>query len=185
MNCKTPKLIRRGAFFTAIVLAMLGMHQTGSTASMDPAAKWAWSANAGWINFNPPVGGDVAVCGDHLEGYIWSENVGWIHLGTHTGGSPYTYANSDATNYGVNRDQGGRLTGYAWGANVGWINFRPHQRRGDHRPRDRGLFRLRLGGKRGLDQPQRRQWSHGLRGGHRFSPNLSAPGPEAVVKTSY
>ena len=121
----TPKLIGRGALFAAVVLAMLGMCQIGSAASMDPTAKWSWSTNAGWINFNPTVGGSVAVYGDHLEGYIWAENVGWIRLGTHTGGSPHTYANTDATNYGVNRDQSGSLSGYAWGTNVGWINFSP------------------------------------------------------------
>ncbi len=121
----TPKRIGRGVLFAASVLVLLSMYQIGSAANMDPTAKWAWSANAGWINFNPTVGGDVAVYGDHLEGTIWAENVGWIRLGTHTGSSPYTYANTDATNYGVNRDPSGRLAGYAWGANVGWINFAP------------------------------------------------------------
>jgi hypothetical protein len=91
---------------------------------MDPNSKWAWSTNAGWINFNP-TGGDVAVYRDHLEGYIWAENVGWIRLGTYTGGSPHTYENSAANNYGVNRDPGGRLAGHGWGANVGWIDFAP------------------------------------------------------------
>jgi hypothetical protein len=89
------------------------MYQTGSPAGIDPTAKWAWTTNAGWINFNP-TGGDVAVYGDHLEGYIWAENVGWIRLGTHTGGSPHTYGNSDAANYGVNRDPSGSLAGYGW-----------------------------------------------------------------------
>ncbi len=121
----TTKTIGRGAVFAALILAILGMSKTGSAASINPTAKWAWSTNAGWINFNPTVGGSVAVYGDHLEGYIWAENVGWIRLGTTTGGSPYTYANTDVTDYGVNRDNSGRLSGYAWGANVGWINFAP------------------------------------------------------------
>ena len=121
----TNKPIGRGAIFTAIVLAMLGMYQIGSAAGIDSAAKWAWSTNAGWINFNPTASGDVAVYGDHLEGYIWAENVGWIRLGTHTGGSPHAYKNTDALNYGVNRDPSGALAGYGWGANVGWINFAP------------------------------------------------------------
>ena len=120
-----PKTIYRKAFFAAIVMAILGIYQGGSAANMDPTAKWAWSTNAGWINFNPTDGGSVTVYGDHLEGTIWAENVGWIRLGTHTGGSPHTYANTDATDYGVNRDPSGRLTGYGWGANVGWINFSP------------------------------------------------------------
>ena len=120
-----PKPIGRGALVAVVVLAMLGIYRTGSAAGLDPTAKWAWSTNTGWINFNPTVGGNVAVYGDHLEGYIWAENVGWIRLGTHTGGSPYTYANTDATNYGVNRDPSGRFSGYGWGENVGWINFTP------------------------------------------------------------
>ena len=120
-----PKPILSGAIFAAVVLVLLGIHHIGSAAGIDPAAKWAWSTNAGWINFNPAAAGDVGVYGDHLEGYIWAENVGWIRLGTQTGVSPYTYANTDATNYGVNRDPSGRLSGYAWGANVGWINFAP------------------------------------------------------------
>lgn len=66
----------------------------------------------------------MTVCDDHLEGYAWGENMGWIRLGTHTGGSPHTYANDAADNYGVNRD-GGNLSGYAWGTNVGRINFNP------------------------------------------------------------
>ena len=121
----TPKPIGRVVLFAVVVLAMLGMHQTGSAAGIDPTAKWAWSANVGWINFNPTVGGSVAVYGDHLEGYIWAENIGWIRLGTHTGGSPHTYGNTAANDYGVNRDNSGHLSGYAWGANVGWINFAP------------------------------------------------------------
>ena len=125
MNYTTTKPIGRGALFAAVVLVMLGMYQISSAAGIDSAAKYAWSTNAGWINFNPTAGEGVAVFGDHLEGFIWAENVGWIRLGTHTGGSPNTYANSDAHNYGVNRDPSGRLTGYGWGANVGWINFAP------------------------------------------------------------
>jgi hypothetical protein len=125
MNYTTMKLLLNGALFLAVIMALIVMSRISSAADMDPAAKWAWSTNAGWINFNPTAGGDVAVYGDHLEGFIWAENVGWIRLGTHTGGSPHTYANTDDSNYGVNRGPGGALTGYAWGANVGWINFAP------------------------------------------------------------
>jgi len=63
---------------------------------------------------------------DHLEGYAWAENVGWIRLGTYTGGGTHTYANTSATNYGVNRNTGtGALSGYAWSTTAGWINFSP------------------------------------------------------------
>jgi hypothetical protein len=125
MIYRKPKPKGRVVFFLGVVLGILGMYQTGSAAEIDLTAKWAWSTNAGWINFNLTVGGAVAVYGDHLEGYTWGENVGWIRLGTHTGGGPYTYSNTDAANYGVNRGSGGALSGYAWGTNVGWINFAP------------------------------------------------------------
>lgn len=39
---------------------------------------YAWSENAGWINF-APTGGGVSVNGSgNLYGYAWGENMGWI-----------------------------------------------------------------------------------------------------------
>jgi hypothetical protein len=96
-----------------------------------PPERWAWSSNAGWINFAPtaPNGAfrdGVAVYPDHLEGFAWAENAGWIRLGTHTTGGAWTYANTSATDYGVNRNPAtGALSGYAWSSTVGWIKFDP------------------------------------------------------------
>lgn len=96
-----------------------------------PPKKWAWSTNAGWINVAPtaPNGAfmdGVAVYPDHLEGYAWAENAGWIRLGTRTTGGAWTYANTTAANYGVNRNQTtGALSGYAWSSTAGWIKFDP------------------------------------------------------------
>ena len=96
-----------------------------------PPKKWAWSTNAGWINFAPtaPNGAftdGVAVYPDHLEGFAWAENAGWIRLGTHTTGGAWTYANTTATDYGVNRNPTtGALSGYAWSSTAGWIKFDP------------------------------------------------------------
>jgi hypothetical protein len=107
-----------------ITVALVGVVHAAAY-DIDPEDRWAWSSNAGWINFNPPNGG-VAVYDDHLEGYAWGENVGWIRLGTYSGGGAYTYGNTSADDYGVNRDAAtGELSGYAWGTNVGWINFDP------------------------------------------------------------
>ena len=75
-------------------------------------AQYAWSENAGWLNFAPNTGGGVHVYSDHLEGYVWAENIGWINL------SPSNYG-------GVYNDGAGNLSGYAWGENVGWVNFNP------------------------------------------------------------
>ncbi len=91
--------------------------------NIDATAKYAWSENAGWLNFNS-LGG-VSVFSDHLEGYAWHENIGWIKLGTFIGGTAHTYSNESNTDYGVNNDGIGNLSGYGWSENAGWINFRP------------------------------------------------------------
>jgi hypothetical protein len=101
-----------------------GQAQAAPASNIDPTDKWAWSTNAGWINFAPTHGG-VMVYADHLEGYAWAENVGWIRLGTHTGGGAHSYANTTQDNYGVNNDGSGNLSGYAWSTNAGWIDFNP------------------------------------------------------------
>jgi hypothetical protein len=42
---------------------------------------FAWSANAGWINFNPTHGGvTVDPVTGGFEGYAWAENIGWIQF---------------------------------------------------------------------------------------------------------
>ncbi|MFE8034206.1 IPTL-CTERM sorting domain-containing protein [Thiohalocapsa marina] len=85
--------------------------------------KWAWSENTGWLNHKPSMGG-VSVYLDHLEGFVWHENLGWIRLGTYGDGGSHAYANTSATDYGVNRDSAtGALSGYAWSENAGWIYF--------------------------------------------------------------
>jgi hypothetical protein len=115
------------ALGAGVVLCLLATGQValGSDVVMD---RYAWSKNAGWINFNPQCDGcqGVTVYIDHLEGYAWGENVGWIRLGTYTGGGSYTYANDAAGTYGVNVDSAGNLSGYAWSKNVGWIKFDPN-----------------------------------------------------------
>jgi len=91
----------------------------------DPANKYAWSENTGWVNA-APSGGGIAVHFDGdagwLSGYAWGENIGWIKLGADAGGP---YINTSAQNWGVNMSATGTLAGYAWGENVGWINFGP------------------------------------------------------------
>jgi len=109
-------------------IAVLALVTTGiawaAAGGIDPANRWAWGTNIGWINFAPTHGG-VTVYDDHLEGIAWGENVGWIRLGTHTDGGVHTYANNSHSDYGVNNDGNGNLSGYAWGTSIGWINFNP------------------------------------------------------------
>ena len=111
------------ALLAALFLALLVVTTALAAGNIDATNKWAWSTNAGWINFAPDNGG-VTVFSDHLEGYTWAENIGWVRLGT-CSGSSCTHTNTTAANYGVNNDGVGNLSGYAWGTNVGWINFNP------------------------------------------------------------
>ena len=90
-----------------------------SDGNIDTNNKYAWSENAGWLNFRPTNGG-VTVHGTYLSGYAWVENIGWITLGSGTG----PYSNTTNTNWGVNRNSDtNALSGYAWSENSGWINF--------------------------------------------------------------
>jgi len=111
-------------FGTVLALGLFGIVYADSGSNIDPTHKFAWSTNAGWINFNA-THGFTKVFADHLEGYAWAENIGWIRLGTHTGGGAHTYSNTSKINYGVNKDPTGKLSGFAWSANAGWINFNP------------------------------------------------------------
>jgi hypothetical protein len=124
MTNKIIRTILYPVLVIGITAGLLSASYAATNSNIDPQARWAWSTNAGWINFDPPEGG-VTVCDDHLEGYAWGENVGWIRLGTHTGGDAHTYGNTSAADYGVNRSEDGALSGYAWGTDVGWINFCP------------------------------------------------------------
>jgi len=90
----------------------------------DPAHKYAWGENVGWVN-TAPTNREVTVhydesAGGWLSGYAWGESIGWIALGS-AGGGPY--ANTASNNWGVNLAPNGDLSGYAWGENVGWISF--------------------------------------------------------------
>ena len=80
--------------------------------NMDPddeGSQYAWSENAGWINFQPTWGPGVTVNDTALVGHAWGENIGWINLSPAHGG--------------VTNDGAGNLAGYAWGENSGWISF--------------------------------------------------------------
>jgi hypothetical protein len=115
-----PKIL---PLLVALVLATAGF-TIALAGNIDPLDRYAWSANAGWINFNSPAS-EATVYKDHLEGIVWGENIGWVRLGSHTGGGAFTYTNTAADNYGINRTTDGKLSGYAWGTNVGWIKFDP------------------------------------------------------------
>lgn len=106
-----------------IILIALCTAVPAQASNIDTDNKYAWSTNAGWVNFRPENGG-VTVYPDHLEGYAWAENIGWIKLGSYIGGGTHSYENTSVDNWGVNRHSDS-LEGYAWSSNIGWINFNP------------------------------------------------------------
>jgi hypothetical protein len=88
------------------------------TVSSASISGFAWAENLGWINFGPMASGGVTNNGaGKLGGYAWSENAGWINFAPVVGGSPVGGVSIDPAT--------GLFSGYAWGENVGWINFGP------------------------------------------------------------
>ncbi|MFA5252003.1 MAG: hypothetical protein WC454_05395 [Phycisphaerae bacterium] len=111
MDCKNP--------IELVSAAILVLSFTFAYAeNIDPYeddSQYAYSENAGWLNFEPDVAvpnAGATASSSKLTGFIWAENIGWINL------SPASYG-------GVFNDGAGNLSGYAWGENVGWINFSP------------------------------------------------------------
>lgn len=88
--------------------------------------KFAFAANAGWINFRPVEAGTAegVVFGDYfLSGRAYAANFGWIDLGDGSPANGVRYQNNTAADCGVNHDGAGNLSGFAYAANAGWINF--------------------------------------------------------------
>lgn len=114
---------RVGGRAPVLLLALLTLG-LGEAAWAAAATGWAvdgfsWSEATGWINFAPSHGG-VVFHATHLSGFAWSESLGWIKMGSDAGGP---YANTDASNWGVNVAPDGTMSGFAWSENAGWINF--------------------------------------------------------------
>lgn len=103
--------------------------------NIDPAHKFAWQENCGWLNWRDADAGaqGVRVTATFLSDFIWGENIGWINVGDGTPADGLNYANLNGTDFGVNVDpETGELFGLAWGENVGWINFDTRAALGPH-----------------------------------------------------
>jgi len=126
---------------TRIVMLGLGVASAAFAATLlgannvDPAHKFAWQENCGWLNWRDANRGaqGARVTATFLSDYIWAENIGWINLGDGTPADGINYANVNGTDIGVNLDpETGDLFGLAWGENVGWINFDTRAALGPH-----------------------------------------------------
>ena len=90
--------------------------------NIEASFRYAYDANAGWIDFSPPVPDNLTVGNYFLKGFAYSANYGWVNFGSGPANNlAYTGIGSDQ---GVNATSGtGALSGYAYSANTGWINF--------------------------------------------------------------
>lgn len=92
--------------FVAPSLALAS--ETDGTIVTGGNAGYAWSNNAGWVNFGLTEG-NIHVTDAGLTGDAWNGNTAWINL---------TPSNGGITNNGE-----GTLGGNAWGEGLGWIDF--------------------------------------------------------------
>ena len=108
---------------------VVSLRSLAPTSSIEALDRYAYAANAGWIDFRADEANGVRVGERFLSGYAYAANFGWIHLGDGSPANGHRYANDSATDYGVNLSSQGALTGYAYAANVGWIVFEQDQGR--------------------------------------------------------
>jgi len=108
------------------LLALCPVTLAPGASTIDSTSKFAYSANAGWINLrhDQPSSPNGVVFGEFfLSGHAYGANFGWMDFGDGTPANGIQYQNNSATDYGVNHDGLGNLSGFAYGANIGWINF--------------------------------------------------------------
>lgn len=132
----------RTALRSCLTLTILGGGALAIAASsgVDPADKFSWGENIGWMNWADADGGmGVMVMPDHMSGFVWCENVGHLNLGNGAG----PYANTTGLNFGVNIATDGTLSGYGWGENIGWVNFSTGSLGADRARLDTSANRLR------------------------------------------
>ena len=91
--------------------------------TIDEHERFAYGPNIGWMDWLNDVTHGVVVGEFTCSGYAYTPNAGWISLGNGSPADGIRYANSSATDYGVNHDGTGRLRGYAWGPEIGWLSF--------------------------------------------------------------
>jgi hypothetical protein len=105
-------------------LLFASMSWAAAQGTISPTNRYAYAANAGWIDFAPTVAAsNVGVSDTYLSGYAYAANFGYISFGSGAPANGHTYGNASAVDYGVNISPSGQLTGYAYAPNAGWIQF--------------------------------------------------------------
>lgn len=106
------------SFFVGFLLVANFVLASTIDGTVDLTYKYAWTENAGWLNFGTAEG-NVHITDSALTGYVWGENIGWISLNCSNDNT------CSAVDYKVANDGNGNLSGYAFSENTGWINFKP------------------------------------------------------------
>jgi hypothetical protein len=122
-NMNIPLLPRALVVLSLSILGLAcGAH---AQSTIDPAHKFSWSENCGWMNWADAGDGSQSVLLNptYLSGFVWCENIGYINLGDGSPANGTTYANLNGLDFGVNILPNENLSGLGWGENVGWINF--------------------------------------------------------------
>jgi hypothetical protein len=107
----------------------LSFFDARGSSTINSTNKYAWAANAGWVDWHTDDPNGVSIGAYILSGYAYGANVGWINLGNGDPANHIQYQNDSAADFGVNftidpnNPAHGLLRGYAYGANIGWINF--------------------------------------------------------------
>lgn len=111
------------SFFDAVSVQSEPLPPPAAHSTIDRAFPRAHAANAGWIDFRPSLATGVVVSAHRLAGHAHAANFGWIDLGSDQRVSGNHYANTGASDFGVNLAPDGTLSGLAHSANAGWITF--------------------------------------------------------------
>jgi len=115
-----------------VVMLLIGACPAIAQTTIDPANKYAYGANVGWINLAGDQTNGIIASEYICSGYAFGANIGWIDFGDGTPNNGIAYSNATPTDYGVNvtnyhcpalGSHVADLRGYAYGANIGWIHF--------------------------------------------------------------
>lgn len=109
MKTKLIIKILLALIFAFSVASPVFASETDGTIVTGGSAGYAWSNQAGWVNFGITNGNIHITDVVGITGYAWNTNYGWINMAP--------------TNGGILVAANGALSGYAWGSSLGWINF--------------------------------------------------------------
>lgn len=121
-----PRGRKRPARLAGAVCALLTAALSASAAlaeTVAPGQRWAWSANAGWLDARPleEAGPGLHANDGVVSGWLYAANIGWISAHC------LSTASCASVPYGLRMEEIPqqpdrlRLSGHLWSDNAGWI----------------------------------------------------------------